>query len=255
MDGACLGRKRMRMMGDDEDECTMPVISKDDLRDLLAKMREDIQEDTTECANHVQRLLRKWREQWYEKSCCEYDILTKLERQGVSVDKDAFDTGRSGTRPSISDMFAVPDGQKDPIFGLVNIPDLVRKESKQLSNQIRWVEQCRRIASEAHDAREETWRTSSAIYHDQARQNRENFEKRMLSESAMQGNLLNQIMSEVKGLASVALSLKWETPGQYPPSAPYPAPVPSSQPGQPHATPGHIQRPHQVAPQQAGRCP
>ncbi|KAF2501417.1 hypothetical protein BU16DRAFT_198850 [Lophium mytilinum] len=248
VDDGPLESKRMRM--GDEDEDIMPLISKEDLQDLLARQREDIQEDTTECVNHVQRLLRKWREQWHEKSSWEYDTLTKLERGGGAGDKSAVGGTRSGTRPSVSDVFAVPTPQMDPVSGMVNIPDLVRKESKQLSSQIRWVEQCRRIASEAHDAREETWRTSSASFHDKNRQKRENFETRMLNESAIQGTMLSQILSEVKGLASVAFSLKWETPGQYPP--PYPAPVPS------HPQQGQGMRPSQhpqAPPQHAGRHP
>ncbi|KAF2815053.1 uncharacterized protein BDZ99DRAFT_494911 [Mytilinidion resinicola] len=245
VDGVSLESKRIRM--GDEDEDIMPLISKEDLEDLLAKQREDIQEDTADCINHVQRLLRKWREQWHEKSSWEYDTLTKLEHGGGAGDKSAVDGTRSGTRPSVSDVFAVPTPQKDPISGIVNIPDLVRKEAKQLSNQIRWVEQCRRIASEAHDAREETWRMSSASFHDKNRQSRESFEQRMLNESAIQGTMLSQILSEVKGLASVAFSLKWETPSQYS------APVPSQ------SRPGHgstpTQRPPQAPPQHAGRRP
>lgn len=45
----------------------MPVVTKADLDDLLAKFRHDIQEDTSECVNHVERLLGRFKEEWHEK--------------------------------------------------------------------------------------------------------------------------------------------------------------------------------------------
>jgi hypothetical protein len=60
-----VSNKRQRM---DEDDDIMPLINKEDLDDLLSKLREDIQEDTSECVNHVHRLLQRFKDEWHEKS-------------------------------------------------------------------------------------------------------------------------------------------------------------------------------------------
>ena len=217
-----LARKRIRISeGGNED--IMPPMTKHELEELFTKQREDIHEDTTECVNHVQRLLRRWREQWREKNRCELGKSGQLAtQQGAAASKisytEASSTGLQETSASVAGIFATPE--QDGYVELTNLPDTIRKEAKQLSNQIRWVEECRRIASDAHDEREETWRTSSAAFHDKNRQDRESFEKRALNESTIQRNMLSQILTEVKTLASVAFSLKWETPAQFPPSYP-----------------------------------
>ncbi|OCK86149.1 hypothetical protein K432DRAFT_399595 [Lepidopterella palustris CBS 459.81] len=219
LDDDTSGRKRVRM-GDDVSEDIMQLISKGDLEELLAKQRDDIQEDTTDCVNHVQKLLRRWKEQWDEKNDWECDQFSHLaSQQGIATRINAVDLSQS-MPTSAADVFATPEN--DEATGPVNLPDLIRKESRQISKQIRWVEECRRIAADSHDQREETWRGSSATFHDKNRQNREIFEKRLIHESAAQGNLLNQILSEIKALASVTYSLKWETPAQF--SPPYPVP-------------------------------
>ena len=217
-----LAGKRIRISeGGNED--IMPPITKHELEELFAKQREDIHEDTTECVNHVQRLLRRWREQWREKNGCELGKLGQLAtQQGGAASKISYTEASSSrlqeTQASVAGIFAT--SEQDGYVGLTDLSDTIRKEAKQLSNQIRWVEECRRIASDAHDEREETWRTSSAAFHDKNRQDRESFEKRALNESAIQRNMLSQILTEVKTLASVAFSLKWETPAQFPPSYP-----------------------------------
>jgi hypothetical protein len=53
----------------DEDEDIMPLITKEDLADLLSKLRDDdVQEDTSECVNHVHQLLRRFKDERHEKS-------------------------------------------------------------------------------------------------------------------------------------------------------------------------------------------
>ncbi|OCK99456.1 uncharacterized protein K441DRAFT_215928 [Cenococcum geophilum 1.58] len=221
-ESASLARKCIRISeGGNED--IMPPITKHELEELFTKQREDIHEDTTECVNHVQRLLRRWREQWREKNGCELGKLGQLAtQQGGAASKISYTEASSSrlqeTPASVAGIFATSG--HDGYVGLTNLSDTIGKEVKQLSNQVRWVEECRRIASDAHDEREETWRTSSAAFHDKNRQDRESFEKRALNESAIQRNMLSQILTEVKTLASVAFSLKWETPAQFPPSYP-----------------------------------
>ena len=217
-----LARKRIRI-SEGGNENIMSPITKHELEELFAKQREDIHEDTTECVNHVQRLLRRWREQWRERNGCELGKLGQLAtQQGGAASKIPYTEASSSrlqeTPASVAGIFAT--SEHDGYVGLTNLSETIRKEAKQLSNQVRWVEECRRIASDAHDEREETWRTSSAAFHDKNRQDRESFEKRALNESATQRNMLSQILTEVKTLASVAFSLKWETPAQFPPSYP-----------------------------------
>jgi hypothetical protein len=82
---------------------------------------------------------------------------------------------------------------------------------QNVSAQIKWVEECRRIAEEGHDRREETWRTTSATFHDEMRKARERHEAWMVSEMAWQRNLLVGMANDLKGLYPLGHSLKWGT--------------------------------------------
>ncbi|KAF2026704.1 hypothetical protein EK21DRAFT_103052 [Setomelanomma holmii] len=146
--------KRPRTADDEED--IMPLITMEDLDDLLSKLREDVQEDTSECVNHVQRLLRQFKEEWHEKTQHAYGY------------------------------------------------------------QIKWVEDCRRVAAGIHDKSEDTWRTTSAgCWH----------------ESSMNTQTLNQILNEVKAIGLIAQSMEWETPSSHlmPPTRPEHPPQPTAQ--------------------------
>ncbi|RDI77448.1 hypothetical protein Vi05172_g12562 [Venturia inaequalis] len=104
-----------------------------------------------------------------------------------------------------------------------------------VSAQIKWVEECRRIADEAHDGREERWRTSSATFHDDTRKGRERHEAWIVQEMAWQRNMLIGLSNDMKGLHSIGHSMKWETPASMqraPPPGP-PLPPGPSHPGQP----------------------
>lgn len=82
----------------------------------------------------------------------------------------------------------------------------------QLSQQIHWVETCRRVADEAHDAREDTWRTTSATFHHDAARARDRHEAWLAHEMAWLRNMLIGLNNDVKGLYPLGHSLKWETP-------------------------------------------
>ncbi|KAF1988389.1 hypothetical protein K402DRAFT_34463 [Aulographum hederae CBS 113979] len=101
---------------------------------------------------------------------------------------------------------------------------ITNPDVKNLSAQIRWVEQCRRIAAEDHDKREEKWRTTSATFHDDNRRKRESHDMWVAQELTKQTNLLVQVSNDVKGLYPLAHSMKWETP------ASFQVPQPSSMP-------------------------
>lgn len=106
-------------------------------------------------------------------------------------------------------------------------PDTSTVSSKlnNISAQIKWVEECRRIAGELHDAREEKWRTTSATFHDDNRKARENHEKFLLAEMNWQRSMLIALANDMKGMQALSHSLKWETP-----PTPFPGPQQTQQP-------------------------
>ena len=209
------GGPRKRTRPDEDEDDIMPLITKEDLDGLLSQLREDIQEDTSECVNHVQKLLRRFKEEWHEHTA----TMARQPPRGPFRDSVIG----SGSTPAVG---AFPSPTLDKDDQNVSIPDLIRKEVRLLSSQIHWVEECRRVAADVHDKREENWRTSSAGFHDRARQDREGFQTRVLYESTEQGRLLNQILNEVRAIGLYSQSMKWETPGHlapYPPVPPQPA--------------------------------
>jgi hypothetical protein len=101
----------------------------------------------------------------------------------------------------------VLDGGRDKANSSIKPPS-VTSRLQNVSAQIKWVEECRRIAEEAHDRREETWRLSSATFHDETRKDRERHEAWMVSEMAWQRNTLVGMMKDLKGLYPLGHSLK-----------------------------------------------
>ena len=111
----------------------------------------------------------------------------------------------------------------------------LQKDIKTLSNQIKWVEDCRRTASSEYHRREERWRTTSATFHDQNRIKRERHEAWVAGEMARQTNMLGQVIQDVKGLYPLLHSVKWETPT----AAPHPLYATSVLPPTPHFAQGN----------------
>lgn len=183
---------------------TMPLITKEDLDDLLVKLREDIQEDTTETVNHVQRLLRRFKDEWHTETKRDFDRTQTLQPGGP------FRNSTSAAGAGLGTSFPSSDGDRDDANA--SITEVIRREAGLLSRQVKWVEDCRRVANDAHVQREDTWRTSSAGFHDQQRQDRENFQNRIIHETTLQSQTLNQIMNEVKAIGLYAQNMKWETP-------------------------------------------
>lgn len=219
--GENYSNKRARTDVDDYED-VIPQITKEDLDSLLSKLREDIQEDTSECVNHVQKLLRRFKEEWHEKSKWDCEQASAGRSRGPKRDSAVA----HGSMPEAG-AFPSPDVDRDDLNAPV--PELIKQEAKLVSSQIRWIEECRRVATDIHDQREENWRTTSAGFHDRNRQNREDFQQRILHESDLQGALLNQILSEVKAIGLYTQSIKWETPSHLSNHSPYP-PVPAVPP-------------------------
>lgn len=90
--------------------------------------------------------------------------------------------------------------------------DRILSKLNDISSQIKWVEDCRRIADGSHDMREEKWRSTSATFHDEGRRARERHEAWIVSELGWQRSTLVQLANDMKGLYPLTHSLKWETP-------------------------------------------
>jgi hypothetical protein len=207
-------RKRART-DDEEEEDAMPLVSKEDLADLLSKLREDVQDDTSECVNHVQRLVRRFRQEWQERTRLEEERAASVAQRQEPSFRDSV-----GGNTTAFPLANVENDDQN-----ISTNEVIRQEAKLLSSQIRWVEECRRVAASMHDKREENWRTSSAGFHDRNRQDRENFQNRMLHESALQAKVLNQILNEVKAIGLYTQSMKWETPDHLSTHPTYPPPM------------------------------
>jgi hypothetical protein len=237
LEGDLVSRKRRKTVEDgdvpnklprtrDDEEDIMPLITKEDLGDLLFKLREEVQDDTSECVNHVQRLLRRFKEEWHEKS--KFGSERSQTPHPRPPLRDSFANGAS-----VGASFPSPSIDRDDQSS--SIPDVIRRESKLISSQLKWVEDCRRVAADIHDKREETWRTSSAGFHDRQRQDRERFQNRILHESSINTQTLSQILDEVKAIGLYAQSMKWETPTSHllntAPSISTPPAFPTQPPG------------------------
>jgi len=241
-----VSRKRRRLEDGDEayrqrsvdNEDIMPLNMKEGMEDILAKLRDDVQEDTSECVNHVQRLLRRFRDEWHEKNTWEFEHASSFSARAAP--RSSVNDGI----PRIGPACPSPNAERDDPEATVS--DLVKRESILLSSQIRWVEECRRVAADAHDKREENWRTSSAGFHERNRQDRETFQARMIHESSLHSQTLQQLLNEVKAIGLYAQSMKWETPSSLSAGPVYPhvqVPVAPAFPTQAPPTPASSRGP------------
>ncbi|KAF2704185.1 hypothetical protein K504DRAFT_390795 [Pleomassaria siparia CBS 279.74] len=228
---------------DEDEDDIMPLITKEDLDSLLSQLREDIQEDTSECVNHVQRLLRRFKDEWHEH------VATIARQDPRPPPRDSVINGSTPTAGAFPSLGTDRNDQN------ATLPAIIHREAELVSSQIRWVEECRRVAADVHDKREETWRTSSAGFHDRVRQDRENFQNQILNEQNIQGRVLNQILNEVKAIGLYSQSMKWETPSHLTTHSPYsPTPTRPAFPTQPPPPPP-VRGPTQAPPPPPARGP
>jgi hypothetical protein len=195
----------------DEQEDVVLQITKADLDDLLSKLTAN-PKDTIESITHVQRLLRRFeKDRQEERNSDSHDSQNPRTRHSTLSDKmlnvDGMTPGNSFPGPSVD--------LDDQTAENSAITDTIKGEAKLISTQIKWVEDCRRVAADIHDKREEMWRTSSAGFHDRQRQDRESFQNRMSRESCAQSQTLNQILNEVRQIGVYAQSMKWEVPASH----------------------------------------
>jgi hypothetical protein len=204
---------------------TLPV-TRADINHLLAKLRDDIQEDTSECVNHVQRQLRRLRQERHEKNECEYEQSQLLQTQGLPHSAVTANGAIAGP------PFPSPSPDRDE--NNTSLQDTIERERKLLSYQIKWVDDCRRVGVQMHDEREVKWRKSTAEFHDRQRQDREAFQNRMLQESGAQTQTLDRVLHAVRstGLSAQNVEGNASTPYLHPadagPTAQPRPPAPSS---------------------------
>lgn len=127
--------------------------------------------------------LEDWRKQWHSQGGWLFDLLTKMtneEQQQSSIINGKLDSLQS----------TIPIAHNQLQAGMREISQ----------DMLPWLEQCRKTAGDASQAREEKWRISSANFHDQTRREREAAEKAMLREIRAQSSALNKQMKMVKKL-------------------------------------------------------
>lgn len=171
--------KRRRTASDDGD--TIPLITKEDLDDLLVKLRNNIQYSSSDCIGHVQHLLRRFKGPQHDQTPLDHEHSQQPHlRRHKSIPQHI------ATLPSPTLDHKDRDNDKPT----PSVTATICHESALLSRQIKWVEDCRRVASDLHTKREDTWRTSCAGFHDRQRVSREQFQNRMLNKAAKQARML-----------------------------------------------------------------
>ena len=157
------------------------------------------------------------------------NVGTSQKRKSSQLE-DATETPDSPSKRTKTDDAPpppAPGNDDDDGAGEPDQPEFDRIMTKfsNISAQIKWVEECRRLAGQAHDAREEKWRSTSATFHDDNRKATERHNMWMTTEMGWQRSMLIQLANDVKGLYPLTHSLKWETPPQLTHAKP-PIPMP-----------------------------
>lgn len=113
-------KKRPRTGSEEDDEDVMPLITKE-VDDLLVKFREDIQEDTTETVNHVQRLLRCFKDEWHEQTKRDFEQSQILQLGGPFRNS----ISAAGAGPGAS----FPSSNVDRDDANASIAEVIRREA------------------------------------------------------------------------------------------------------------------------------
>ena len=149
------------------------------LQDLLQWHKRRIQNHSSAGTNRIERLIVDWREQWREQGGWMYDFFKRAHDDEIAK------------KTWMEHMFKEVESRVGAVMQSYHVTassDLAVKHShtlvefQRLKEDIRWLEDRRAAADANHDRREETWRSSSATFHDTAHKNRELAEKWMLRE-------------------------------------------------------------------------
>jgi hypothetical protein len=157
---------------------------------------------------------------------------TSEKRKSSQLEDNEDESESASKRVKTAEQPAQPHTDEETA-GEQDATDIERIMTKfsNVSAQIKWVEECRRLAGQSHDAREEKWRSTSATFHDDNRKASERHNMWLTAEMGWQRNMLIQLANDVKGLYPLAHSMKWETPPTMNHSAPpIPMPIPRDRP-------------------------
>ncbi|KAF2263552.1 hypothetical protein CC78DRAFT_603785 [Lojkania enalia] len=94
-------RTRNRVHADDKIGNAASSLTKADLDELFLKLRDDVQEDTSECVNHVHRPLRRFKQEWYDKNARD-DKQTAIRHLGGAFRDSIFNNGLAPPGISLS---------------------------------------------------------------------------------------------------------------------------------------------------------
>ncbi|KAI9710549.1 MAG: hypothetical protein M1820_002685 [Bogoriella megaspora] len=186
------------------------------LQAMLEYQRRRIEEHDTAGTDKLRKLMTEWREQWREQGAWMYDFFKRARDDEVAkkawmefMFKDMetrLGSAMQSYHVTSSSDSAVKHGQTLSEFGM-------------LKKDISWLDERRQAADAAHSQREETWRSSSATFHDTTHKNREASEKWMIQEMKAQRaatttltTMMLDVCKELKGNDYVSPHMSTVTP-------------------------------------------
>lgn len=192
--GILSSRKRKRM----DDSSTNPIVG---APPAIFSARTGLQTEQTDLANiqepsndrrsseasadaspeDIMLFLQDWRKQWHSQGSWIYDQLTKMM---LEEQRHHF---------SLHEKFSVLQGPA--------VHAIMSELANLKTTMFPWLEDCRKAAAAASQAREEKWRTSAATFHDNARRERETAERTILEELGEQKAMLKKLL-KLQGLAN-----------------------------------------------------
>ncbi|KAK5108627.1 hypothetical protein LTR62_008118 [Meristemomyces frigidus] len=149
------------------------------LREALAVLQQHKSDDTT------LDFIEQWHGEWVKQGGWLFDTLNGLDKL---------------SREQHANVYARINVVQDVLGQSINAASAsTLNELTSISKLIPWLEQCRKLAADKTQAREEKWRSSSATFHDKSRKDRETAEKRLEDELQKQRALLVKI-AEANGI-------------------------------------------------------
>ena len=226
--------KRPRVVEPARSESPLPTFPDDFLSDdapnalqnMLQWQKRRIQDHSSAGTNKLERLIVDWREQWREQGGWMYDFFKRAHDDEIAK------------KGWMEHMFKEVESRVGAVMQSYHITassDLAVKHSQclvefqRLKEDIRWLEDRRASSDAQHDRREETWRSSSATFHDTAHKNREVAEKWVVQEVKTQREATKRLTDMVLDVCKEIKGKDYEMP-------PVAAPSPTATRSQPLET-------------------
>ncbi|KAF7191591.1 hypothetical protein HII31_07093 [Pseudocercospora fuligena] len=143
------------------------------------------EDPTTQKVDEVLTIVKGWRDEWKAQGGWLFDTLNtvnKGEKDLETAIEKKLDTVQDVLGQSINSATAS-----------------TMSELSNITKLLPWLEHCRKTNADKVQAREEKWRSSSASFHDQARREREEAEKRFEEKLEAQRRLLIKV-AEANGV-------------------------------------------------------